>query len=661
MVKHDFGQSDAEKAGSSLREPLTSVMLAALAAASCWAGFQLFEWVWQLQAHASPPAWIAQVWATLSSLIVGVLPGAWVLRQLRGMPVPTVHPGDLMAARINEQRINLASHWFIAMRWLAVLGVTIMIFLGVEVFGMLPTEVIVPLIVTAFMLAALNLFYLLLIGNYGKSRYLLLLQALLDLIVLTFLLHFSGGIENPLAIAVFFHVLIGGVLLSRQECFGLVGVAVLLLTGLGVAEAVGLIPHYTLAFVPHVEVHAHTPHSLTYVVLTAGLYAFVLFITAYFVTSLSQSLRRNEIRLSQIAEEALEARHLLVQALETTSTGLRVLGADLLPFWSNQRWEEWFGCQREECSILPDRADDFCPARDCLQDGRIRRNEVEDGAGQSRTYRITTAPLPDSRGRISRIVQLAEDVTEEKKAHERLMQAGQMAAVGELAGRVAHEVNNPVGIISAKANLLLSDRQSEMSAKVIKEVKKMRNLSDRIGCIAQGLLSYSRPSNGQQTRQDLRAPVRVSFAFVRQQGIKQDIEFIDEIGEAALPVRINAAEVEQIFLNLFLNAIQAMPDGGQVRITRLPEEGELNQESLDWVGVAVEDSGPGIDAEIRGQIFQPFFTTKAEKRGTGLGLSVCHGLVQSHVGKIEIAESTLGGARFNVWFRLRSSPSIEEI
>ncbi|MFU8847239.1 MAG: ATP-binding protein [Opitutales bacterium] len=661
MVNDNFEQNDTRAVSFPLKQPLLSGMLAIIVAALSWAGFQVFEWLWFLYTEVPVPTWLSRAWATLSALVVGLVGGAWVIRQLRDMPLPTVHQDQLMTSRINEQRINLAINWFIAMRWLAVFGATIMIFLGVRVYEALPSEVTVPLILTAVVLAGLNVFYLLIVDSYGTTRSLLFFQALLDLMVLTVLLHFSGGIENPLMIAAFFHVLIGGILLSQRECFGLVAIAVLLFCGLGMAEATGRLPHYTLAFVTQSEQHAHTPHSLNFVALTVVLYAVVLFITAYFVTSLSKSLRQNEIKLSKIAGEALEARHLLVQALETTSTGLRVLGANLVPFWSNLRWEEWFGHQQEECRILPELDNNSCPARDCLRDGDVRRNEINDNAGLGRTYRITTAPLHDSEGRITRIVQLAEDVTEEKKAHEQLMQAGRMAAVGELAGRVAHEVNNPVGIISAKANLMLSDRKSEMSEKVCDEVTKIRNLSDRIGRIAQGLLSYSRPSSGQQTRQDLRAPVRVSFAFVRQQGIKQGIEFIDELGERMIPVRINAAEVEQIFLNLFLNAIQAMPDGGKLRIVRLPESGAAGSGDPDWAGIAVEDSGPGIDPTIREQIFQPFFTTKTEKRGTGLGLSVCHGLVQSHGGRIEIAEASLGGARFNVWFRVRSpNPNHED-
>jgi signal transduction histidine kinase len=636
--------------------------LAVLLAAFCWGGYQLFERGWHFWMEIPPPTWLAHAWATLSSFIVASVAGAWVIRQLHGMPVPTLHEGHLLGARINEQRIDIASHWFIAMRWLAVLGVALMIFLGVRVFGLLPSEVIVPLVVTAVILAGLNTCYLLLIGKFGRSRYFLMLQAFVDLIALTVLLHFSGGIENPLAIAVCFHVLIGGVLLSRQECFGLVAAAILLLSGLGIAESVGWIPHYTLSFVPHDGMHAYAPHSPTFVMLTVGLYAFVLFISAHFVTSLSGSLRQNEIQLSEIAEEALEARHLLVQALETTSTGLRVLGGDLIPFWTNKRWDSWFGYQRQKCCIISERTDDFCPARDCLQDGGIRRNEFEDISERGgRIFRMTTAPLRDSQGKINRVVQLAEDVTEEKRAHAHMMQAGRMAAVGELAGRVAHEVNNPVGIISAKANLLLSDRDEEMSPKVREEVTKMRNLSDRIGRIAQGLLSYSRPSSGQQMRQDLRAPVRVSFAFVRQQGIQQGIEFIDELGDSCIPVRINSAEMEQVFLNLFLNAIQAMPKGGTLRIVKLPEADKGGHEAPDdCVGIAVEDSGSGIDPGILDQIFQPFYTTKTEMRGTGLGLSVCHGLVQSHGGSIEVAEASLGGARFNVWFRLRSPHTNKE-
>jgi len=592
----------------------------------------------------------------VSALLVVGVAGFWVFRRFPRLPALPPVEDQLTVDRIHEQRILAAAQWFIAMRWLAILGVGIMIFLGVYVYALLPPEVALPLTLTAALLVGLNMLYTLMIGRVAAFRQLLLVQACMDLVVIAVLLHYSGGVENPFVIVMIFHVLIGGVLLSRGECFALAATATALQIVLGLGEAMQWLPHHTLALFPHFDIEdMHAAHRSGYVVPVICLHTAVLFLTAYFVTNLSGNLRRNEGRLAEIAEQALGERRLLVQALETTSTGLRLLGTDLLPFWINQRWQDWFGDHRNECRIMPGlECDEFCPAKTCLEDGAMRLDELKVGVGKHRIFRITTAPLRDSQGRINRLVQLAQDVTDEKEAHEQMMHAGRMAAVGELAGQVAHEVNNPIGIISAKANLLLGNRREEMSEKVAGDLTKIRDLSDRIGRIAQGLLSYCRPPGGSRSRQDLRTPARACLAFVREQGRKHGIEFIDDLGEVPLYATINSAELEQVFLNLYLNAMQAMPDGGRVKVSLLAAGRDPKDRGVGWAGIAVDDSGPGVEPGLRERIFQLFFTTKTEGHGTGLGLPICQGLVKSHGGRIEVVDSPAGGARFLVWLPLKA-------
>ena len=187
----DLNSGKAIENGALLKQSFFSTVLAVLVAVLCWGSFQIIELFWSFRSDGPLPHGISRLWATLSSVAVGAAAGAWVARLLRGMPLPTVHEGEFMAARINEERIRLASYWFIALRWLAVIGIFIVIFLGGWVFMLLPHEVNVPLIVTAVILACSNVFYLLQIQFSGTSRLHLLLQAYFDLILLTFLLHYS--------------------------------------------------------------------------------------------------------------------------------------------------------------------------------------------------------------------------------------------------------------------------------------------------------------------------------------------------------------------------------------------------------------------------------------------------------------------------------------
>jgi signal transduction histidine kinase len=336
-----------------------------------------------------------------------------------------------------------------------------------------------------------------------------------------------------------------------------------------------------------------------------------------------------------------------------------VLGPDLQPYWSSNRWNEWFVCQAGEicpgCDVLQ-RADS--PARQCIGDGRVRTTEVVldrtnsparllPCCGSPRIFQITTAPLLDGADRVTQIVELAQDVTEQKQAQTRLIHAGKLAAVGELAGQVAHEVNNPVSIISAKASLLLSDHADGMSPKVAQELGKITDLAKRVARIAQGLLSYCRPSAATRTRLDVRVPLRKSLAAIDEQARRGAVRVEEELTALLPPVKANLHELEQVFLNLFLNALDAMPKGGWLTITTPPGPAFLS-DGRPAVAVVVADTGCGIPDDIRERIFEPFFTTKQQGRGTGLGLSICLGLVRSHGGDLELESKVWQGTRVTI-------------
>lgn len=454
-----------------------------------------------------------------------------------------------------DERVRIYSRWFIAMRWIAVLLATMLVVVSVRFFGWLPSEVWWPLSLTVSALAASNILFMFLVCRGYVFHLLLPAQAYLDLIVLTVLLHFSGGIENPLSMAMIFHVTIAGILLSRRQCYLVGAAASTLFALLAWGEWSEVIEHYTLQLFPHFPDQSgelfHPAHHTLYVSSRVFLQAVVIFLTAYFVTTLAERLRRNERRLKATAERATAGQRLLEKVL-----------------------------------------------------------------------------------------------VEQKQAQEQMMRAGKLAAVGELAGRVAHEVNNPIAIISAKARLLLADHSGEMSAKIAQELHKITDYADRVARTAQGLLSYCRPLSTTRVLLDIRQPIRKCLAMIEQHALKSGVAILDELPGDVPLVKGNAGELEQIFLNLFLNALDAMPKGGTLRIS---QNGSAMPDA--WrptIAIVVEDSGAGIPDAIHDKIFEPFFTTKQEGRGTGLGLPICLGLLRSHDGEIKVESEPCKGSRFTV-------------
>lgn len=599
-----------------------------------------------------------------SSLVVAMVVSWTIIKAspafLGASPVEDEWPQQTRLTEV--ERTKIYARWFIAMRWIAVLLSSLLAFLSVQVVEWLPREVWWPLMGTVAALAGTNLFYLLLIRWDRGISALLFLQAYVDLGILAVLLHFSGGIENPLSTIMLFHVIIGGILLPRRQCYGMAAVGSLLFALMAWGEGADVVEHYTLRLYPHLEQAGHVFHPAhhPFFAISLGLLqAAILFLTAYFVTTLSERMRYNERRLEAMADRALADRQLLERALETTGAGLRVLSRDLQPFWASSKWQDWFvspaGETCPECERL-DREDS--PARRCLADAQIRVTELTLDPGQCaskssqsqprrRIVQVTAAPLLDAGGNIHQVVELAQDVTQQKETQAQMMRAGKLAAVGELAGQVAHEVNNPIAILGAKARLLLSDHRSEMSPKIAEELVKITDLADRVARIAQGLLSYCRPSGATRIPLNICGPARKSLAMVEQRAKSAGVRIEDQLPDPMPSVKANPNEMEQIFLNLFLNALDAMPKGGWLTVS-VPSDKVRLADGKRALAVLVEDTGDGIPDSIRDRIFEPFFTTKQEGRGTGLGLAICSGLVRSHGGEIEVESKVWQGTRVTV-------------
>jgi two-component system, NtrC family, sensor histidine kinase PilS len=601
----------------------------------------------------------------LSSLFAAFFVGWMTIRRS-----PPLLPKSTIEERWNHSRgqfvrtsaLNYAQ-WFVQMRWFVIVVAQTVIIVSVLVIHILPMEVFLPLTLTVAFLGACNLAYSILLKRGSDPNRLLLIQVYADLVILTVLLHFSGGIENPLTLLMLLHVILGGVVLTRRQCFMVAIFASLLLGGLAFLEVGEFVKHYTLQVFPHFaeqegEIH-HVAHQQVYVATRVSLHALILLLVAYFVTTLAERLRDEERQLEKMVSKAMQSQQLLERSLETTGTSLRILDRKLRTRWANKRWRATFG-DREMAAETADRAKSRrSVAAEVLKSGVARTSEimvetrVDSVAGSRQSHRrivqVTTAPVVDLHGRVRQVVELGQDVTEQKQAHAQLIRAGQFAAVGELAGHVAHEINNPIGIISAKARLLLFDQRDDMSEQVADEIEKVIDLADRVASIAKGLLSASRPSTAQQQLINLREPVQRALSMIHQRATRAGIRIEENFDVRLPPVFANAQEIEQVFLNILLNAIDAMPDGGHLSV-RAEKIEVADTKGIPWIIVIVSDTGVGVSAEVAESVFDPFFTTKGEAHGTGLGLAICQGILRSHGGRIRF-ESTPGtGTRVSVMF-----------
>jgi len=296
---------------------------------------------------------------------------------------------------------------------------------------------------------------------------------------------------------------------------------------------------------------------------------------------------------------------------------------------------------------------------------RVRRRD-----GSLINVLISGSPLADEDGEFIGVLTVVFDITELRRAEQelernkraytdqleamvrertnqleeaqaKLIQSAKLAAVGQLAAGVAHEINNPVGVLLMKLKFLLSVAKREnLTAKAMATLDIAVEQAGRIADIVQDLLNFSRtPTDRPQSlnlNERIHSSLRLSHRMLTDRRIDLHLDLCEELPS----VLGDPVEFEQVLINLLNNAVEAMADGGELHLASHAEAGQ--------VVISLRDTGEGIEAEDLGSIFDPFFTTKNFGEGTGLGLSISYGIVQKMGGSIEV-ESELGsGAVFHI-------------
>ncbi len=376
-------------------------------------------------------------------------------------------------------------------------------------------------------------------------------------------------------------------------------------------------------------------------------------VAAQAATALENGRLYGQLRLK--ADELDRMREFSENILESLNDGIAVVNRDDRVLRWNRRLEELYGLRHEEAAGRP--------LADILDDGffeilRSARRESPDGAAVYRVplktrhapsrsvlVNVATTPLRDAAGSIAGTILIIEDISARVQLEEQLQISEKMASIGLLAAGVAHEVNTPLTGISSFVQMLMDGAEPDDPKTAV--LQKIEKQTFRAARIVNGLLNLARPAQIERGPVDINAVIGDVLSLLDHQMRTGRIQVRKEMAAVAPVVDGTEYKLQQVFLNLFLNARDAMPKGGWLTIV-------TRTEGANAV-VEIADTGSGIPADQLSRIYDPFFTTKEIGKGTGLGLSITYGIVQEHDGTIACESAPGQGTRFSLTLPLAST------
>jgi len=356
--------------------------------------------------------------------------------------------------------------------------------------------------------------------------------------------------------------------------------------------------------------------------------------------SLQQKVAEYE-RLKDFNENIVESINVGVMALDMEDR-IESWNAQMEVMYAVPRWQTLTQPLR---SIFPaEFVEEFYRVRQNAGINNLYKFRLSTPAGEIRTVNVAIAPLVTRTFQVVGRLVIMDDITERVELESQLSQADKLSSIGLLAAGVAHEVNTPLAVISSYTQMLSKQLQGDPQKSSLLE--KITRQTFRASEIVNNLLNFSRTSGTEFANVDLNKVITDTLALLEHQFKVAKIQVAPELTLDIGAIQGNPGRLQQVFLNLFLNAKDAMPGGGKLVVATT---------NGDMVSVRVSDTGSGIAPEHIQRIYDPFFTTKTspkegQNRGTGLGLSVTYGIIQEHSGKIRVESTSGTGTTFALDF-----------
>ena len=279
-------------------------------------------------------------------------------------------------------------------------------------------------------------------------------------------------------------------------------------------------------------------------------------------------------------------------------------------------------------------------------------NPILTRKGEERIIAWKNTIVRNKAGDIVGTLSSGEDITDRKRVEAELIRSEKLASVGQLAAGVAHEVNNPLAGILIYIKLLLKRyKQKKLQPEETeKQLEKIGRETERCSRIIKNLLDFSRQTEVKLRPVNINKVIEATFSIIGHQISLENVKAEMELSTSLPSILVDFDQIQQALMNIMLNAAQAMPNGGELKITTsLAKRVKIGRSIRDAIRIDISDTGVGIPQENLDKLFTPFFTTKEKGKGVGLGLSVVHGIIERHHGKIEIKSNPGAGTTFSIY------------
>ncbi len=514
-----------------------------------------------------------------------------------------------------------------------------------------PSESVRPLIGLVVFIVVLTVGYQRALQRTTRLDVLAFVQVVGDILFETGLVAITGGVTSPLAVTYNFSVLTACILLYRR--FGFISAAL---------ASVLYILLVSMQYLDLLPVAGRPPEwdPRDFYVIFLNVFAF--FLVAFMGSYLAERLRKTSENLEARDSSYRSLQQFHQNVVESVPSGIVAVNEEGVIFSANRSALDILSRGKADVmdkplrTILGEAAGRLIARAAANHTGQAHREEeaVATGDGRRIICGMSCCPLLDGEGRRSGWILVFQDITETRRLEGRMRRREHLALIGEMSAYMAHEIRNPLGSLSGSVQVLRESKALDEDERRLMEIVVRE--ADRLNEIVSAFLAYARPKPPSLAPVDLGRVIEETVTLLKRSDAgDQGVSVVTEVEQDLLLPAADEGQLRQVFWNLAMNAVQAMPAGGTLSL-RAKKNGGGFKAARTEVAVEVADTGLGIAPETLGKVFLPFFTTK--ERGSGLGLAIVYRIIEAHHGRIEI-ESRQGIGTI-VRFHLPAFPHVEE-